>query len=475
MASVIMLALAQFFRYRLCFSMASRSKRPNGAAEHVASNAHPIALAGRGSCGVSEHPGTTSGRVRQDAWEGTLAFSNIGVRGQQWSKKHRPRRYRLVTELFEASAAHGRRHELLGVLLNDAGNMSDLLDSDCKDKFGDMMSDAFISAAGCEPRILWNPGETMAAFRPEVIPECLPQLVQMNRVDPWRTVDRFAIHGATEHGSCKLVIYNQHQPATTERPFRAAMRIAFFKAVLCDAIGFCTADAQCCGFAFGGDANCSMAPWSNAFQEVSGWNLTFQEPQFLHGVGRKGGDRMVAAAVQGVDMMIYENRCEVQGREKQHDCMLFKWSCRGFPHAEAPAWPSERQVRPRMQDELSSALAEPARGATDTASDNARGTSSASGAALRTDQVEHIEAIEEARILEADDMSSCGSVDYGDAPDEAGGSEHADEAGASEHTEAPGDGGMAKQFNELAAIGFALAKSASLLPDFRQTPDLEIA
>ena len=50
--------------------------------------------------------------------------------------------------------------------------------------------------------------------------------------------------------------------------------------------------------------------------------------------------------------------------------------------------------------------------------------------------------------------------------DEAGASEHADEAGASEHTEAPADGGMAKHFDELAAIGFALAKSASLLPEF---------
>ena len=55
------------------------------------------------------------------------------------------------------------------------------------------MSDAFISATGCEPRMIWSLEETMAAFRSEVIFECLPQLVRMNRVHAWRMVDRFAI------------------------------------------------------------------------------------------------------------------------------------------------------------------------------------------------------------------------------------------------------------------------------------------
>ena len=97
--------------------MASRSKRPNGAAEHVAINAHPKAFASRVSYGVSEHQGTTTGRIRQGAWEGTLAFSNTGlagegVRGKQWSRKHRRHLHRLVTELFEANAGHDWRHEL---------------------------------------------------------------------------------------------------------------------------------------------------------------------------------------------------------------------------------------------------------------------------------------------------------------------------------------------------------------------------
>ena len=390
--------------------MASRS----GATEHDRRRG----LGDRVSYGVSEHSGTSSGGVRQNAWEGTLAFSNIGlagaaVRGNQWSNKHRPRLVRLVNELFEANAGHGRHHKLLGILLNEVGNLSDLLDDECRNTFGDMMSEAFLSNAGIEPQIMWSPGETMAAFRPDIRVECLPQLAQMNRLHSCRTVDLFVVHGATEHGLCKLLVYNQHQPASTDRPFPATMRIVLCTTILRDAIAFCNNDPECCGFAFGGDANCSMAPWSTAFLEVSGWELTFQSPQFLQGVGRKNGDLMVAAAARGFDMVIYENRCAVEGREKQHDCILFKWSCQKFPHAWAPAWPSERQVRQRIQETNSSALANPARGTSEPASGAARGTSSASGVALEADQIEAEETPVE-NTLQADDTSSLSSVDWAD-------------------------------------------------------------
>jgi hypothetical protein len=248
-----------------------------------------------------------------------LAFSNIGlpaagIRGKQWSNKHGPRLTRLVTELFEASAGHGRHHELLGILLNEVGNLSDLLDDKCRDTFGNMMTNAFFSAAEIEPRIIWSPGETMAAFRSDINVECLPQLARMNRLHAYRTVDRFAVLGATEHGPCKLLVYNQHQPASFDRPFPATMRINLCKSIVHDAFDFCNNDPDCCGFAVGGDANCSMAPWLAAFQEDKEWKRTIQRPQFLHGVRLKNGDLMVAAAVQGFDMVIYENRCAVQGR-----------------------------------------------------------------------------------------------------------------------------------------------------------------
>ena len=97
--------------------MASHS----GAAEHTARGTQSVAFGGRGSYGMSDHPGTSSGSLRRGAWEGTLAFSNIGlageaVRGKNWSKKHRPRLTRLVTELFQANDSQGRRLELLGIL-----------------------------------------------------------------------------------------------------------------------------------------------------------------------------------------------------------------------------------------------------------------------------------------------------------------------------------------------------------------------
>ena len=161
-----------------------------------------------------------------------------------------------------------------------------------------MMKDAFLSAGQEEPRLIWSRGETMAAFSSNVIVEPLEQLVKMERVDSYRVVERFALHGATEDGDCHWLVYNQHQPASEERPFPAPMRIAFCEAIINDALRHCAQQPRCCGFIFGGDGNCSLASWSAAFDASSGWSLTFQQPSFLHGVGRKDGDLMVAAVVK---------------------------------------------------------------------------------------------------------------------------------------------------------------------------------
>ena len=443
-------------------AMASRS----GATEHAG-----------GRSVNAEHFGTSSGKGRQNAWEGTLAFSNIGlpatgIRGRHWSNKHGPRLTRLVTELFEANAHDERPHQLLGILLNEVGNLSDLLDGECRDKFGDMMTNSFFSAAENEPQICWSPGETMAAFRSDINVKCLPQLANINRLSAYRTVDRFAVIGATEHGPCKLLVYNQHQPDSFDRPWPASMRIAFCSSIVRDAVDCCNNDPDFCGFVFGGDANCSIAPWQTAFQEVTGWHRTFQKPQFLHGVRRKTGDLMVAAAVHGFDMEIYENRCAVQGREKQHDCMFFKWSCLRS-HAKAPAGPAARRVRPRILAANSNSLADSARGTREPARRAARRSSSASSSALEADQIEADET-PEAHTLEADEVSSCCSIDFGTAPDseatstradDDSASEHDSEAGAAEHADKE-DIGLAKHFDELHALGFALAKSASLLREF---------
>ena len=114
--------------------------------------------------------------------------------------------------------------------------------------------------------------------------------------------------------------------------------ISFCKGIFKDAI-CCRGHVDgCVGFVFGGDADVGLAPWATAFAEEGGWQLTFEEPQFLYGVARKGGDLIVAAARRGANMRAYENNCRVAGRERQHDCMFFEWSCTGsLPPAAQPA------------------------------------------------------------------------------------------------------------------------------------------
>ncbi len=59
--------------------------------------------------------------------------------------------------------------------------------------------------------------------------------------------------------------------------------INFCKAVIRSAVRYCSEEADCVGFVFGGDANITLAPWKTAFGEEAGWKLTFEEPQFLYG------------------------------------------------------------------------------------------------------------------------------------------------------------------------------------------------
>ena len=449
--------------------MPPRKKRGRGAAEHAY-------LPGQWGYGVSDHRGTSTGHTRPGAWDGLLAFANIGlpgaaVSGSQWTKKHRPRLDKLVTDLFhESQHCDGKRHELNGILLNEVGNLSDLLDKNCKKKFDDMMTAAFERATGTKPYITWSDGETMAAFRDHIKVESLPRMHRMYKIDSWRTVERFLVYGATEHGSRTLLVYNQHQPSSPERPFPTNQRVMFCKHILDDAIEHCKRHTDCCGFVFGGDANCNMAQWTTTFNENHKWKLTFEQPQFLHGVGHKPGDLIVAAAVHDVDLAIYENRCKVKGREQQHVPMFCKWSCR-----PGPLW--RRDVRPRTQEP-----------------DAARGSSEpASGVAPPVIVIDDTDEKPETHILVPDEMSSrasesefeeyfsaekdgaseCSSEDSdkdedgaSEHSDKTGSSDHDDEDGAPDHSEAPGDGGGAKHFDDLESIGVALAKSiAASLPE----------
>ena len=85
------------------------------------------------------------------------------------------------------------------------------------------------------------------------------------------------------------------------------------KAIIRSAVRYCDDERECVGFVCGGDANITLAPWITAFKEQPGWQLTFEEPQFLLGVGHKHGDLMVAATRRGADLTVYDNKCRVAG------------------------------------------------------------------------------------------------------------------------------------------------------------------
>ena len=120
---------------------------------------------------------------------------------------------------------------VLGLLLNEVGNMSDLVTVEGgQERLEEVLVAAFEKAGATEhglPQFLWSKGETMAAFRSEVQVLQLEPLTRMKRVDPRRAVERFEVIGATEHGPCSLLIYNTHQPQSTNRPFKPTMQIDF--------------------------------------------------------------------------------------------------------------------------------------------------------------------------------------------------------------------------------------------------------
>ena len=79
----------------------------------------------------------------QSFWNGALAFSNIGlsgeaVSGNKW-RKHRSRLITLIVELLDAkevilNCSPQLKKPLLGILLNEVGNLDHLLDSEGREK-----------------------------------------------------------------------------------------------------------------------------------------------------------------------------------------------------------------------------------------------------------------------------------------------------------------------------------------------------
>ena len=209
--------------------------------------------------GASEHNASTD-------WSGSFAFSNIGLagvafQGANWHKKHAVKLREVFSKLLR---------DCHGIFLCEVGNLSDPITKVGRWELECVLELAFKDAGAAKhgpPQSFWSRGETMAAFEAGVQVHKMEPLTQMPRVDSWRTVDRFKVTGATEHGAHTLLIYNQHQPSSSQRPFKPNQKISFCTAILEDAVRQQCADAAIIGFGFGGDANCSTAQWIVAFAE----------------------------------------------------------------------------------------------------------------------------------------------------------------------------------------------------------------
>ena len=213
----------------------------------------------RGS-GVTKH-------TSENGWRVSLAFSNIGLAGKAFSGKRWNEHKKVLVQLFTELL----KNEVKGVLLNEVGNMDDLLTPESRNRLESALGEAFEKAGAIKhgpPQFFWSKGETMAAFRHEVKVRNLEPLTRMDRVKSWRVVERFVLESGKEYGSISILIYNNHQPKSDKRPFKPASQIDFCKAVIRDAIQYCDENEQCAGYGFGGDANCGIGIWSMAFQET---------------------------------------------------------------------------------------------------------------------------------------------------------------------------------------------------------------
>ena len=165
--------------------------------------------------GATEHT-VERGKLRRvsassNEWQVAVAFSNIGLPGEaidsdNWGRKHRPRLKRLLKQLLD--------EEVVGILLCEVGNMSDLVTTAGKALFEDLIREVFHqSLSDAMPQIYWTEGgETLAMFRHEALVERLSPLTKMYRVDNSRSIDRFVLTGVTEHGTYRFLLFNNHQP-----------------------------------------------------------------------------------------------------------------------------------------------------------------------------------------------------------------------------------------------------------------------
>ena len=130
-----------------------------------------------------------------------LASANIGISGKMmlplgsdWARKHRPKLLDQFVALLES------KERPAGLLLNEVGNLNDLLQEQQRQVFNNLLREAFHTAGASNhgnPQIFWSDGETVAAFRRalEVRPLATLKFDASSRLDTWREVKRFQVIG----------------------------------------------------------------------------------------------------------------------------------------------------------------------------------------------------------------------------------------------------------------------------------------
>ena len=285
------------------------------------SHSHSLAGVAAHGIGASEHNATNK-------WTSAVACSNLGLPGAAfegglWHKKHVGK----LRELFSNLLMTNEKPQ--GILLCEVGSLSDLITPEGRFNLEEVLRLAFLEAGAAEhgpPQFFWSNGETMVAFESKVQVHVMDPLTKMTRVDSWRTVDRFKVIGATEHGEHTLLLYNQHQPNSDVRPFKPTQKINFCNAILEDAIRQRSDDASIIGFGFGGDSNCNMVQWTTAFAKCTQIRLHYGKAFCMFGRRRKDGDLMLGCPSHGKGHLTFcDNTCTAEGREEQHDPMIMKW------------------------------------------------------------------------------------------------------------------------------------------------------
>ena len=156
-------------------------------------------------------------------------------------------------------------------------------------RVGDLVKEAFEGPSASmhgQCTIVWpqgeHPGETLTAWRGDMRVELLGQL-NPRREPSYRVVDRILLlwnaeGGASEHA---ILIYNNHQPCSQNRPFLKCNRVRFCEDVLADAIRQVTEETRIVGFMFCGDANCGLQHWNTATWQDRTWEMHFERPGYL--------------------------------------------------------------------------------------------------------------------------------------------------------------------------------------------------